>query len=384
MKIALITTHPWVGISTPVIETAKFLASKGDEVLLFIQLDSNLQTIGLGHPDLDSTRIQIIPVVFPSLFTMIQNRFPVFLKEIISSLFFWYKFRSVWKSVSFLIGYDPFGIIRTGVIARFTKISYIYHSLELYNVSSLVFNLAVCFVKKAKFTLIQDRNRARILSVLSKIVMKEILILRNSTSGFAIRSKENYFRKKFKIDRSKKIALVTGTLLPLTGIEVILKTTSEWPNDWVLVLHGWVPDSQFLTHIKNEISENPGRIFLSTDLIPSEQKFSIFQSVDLCFIWYSPDDLNLKYAAGSAGKYYDSLRCGLPMIGNQIPMMGRLLEGVGIVVRNEKEIAAAIKKISADYDTFQENGFRKFENFEFSRSFEPIYEKINEIVGLRM
>ncbi|TGK30908.1 hypothetical protein EHQ12_18835 [Leptospira gomenensis] len=381
MNFCLITAHPWVAISTPVIETVKFLASKGDTVRLLVQLDPGLEKIGLKNPELNHPNVEVIQYKGPSIVAGRISKLPAFLQEFIYGIYILVRFFGICRRSDFLIGYDPQGIIRTGIVSFVLRIPFAYHSLELYHRDrSFFLSLAKVFARQARFSLIQDRNRLRILRVISGLRNREIIILKNSSAGSVLRKKENYFRNRFPISPDKRIALVTGTLLRFSGVDRILDSLSNWPKNWVLVLHGWIPDSDFKEEVLKKISTYEGKVFLSSEILPAEEKFSVFQSVDLCFVWFAPADINLKYAAGSAGKYYDSLKCGLPMIGNRIPMMKKLMKGVGLVAETESEIADSIAEIESKYELFRDRAFDVFEDQEFGKSFEIVYKKIKNVV----
>ncbi|PKA03262.1 hypothetical protein, partial [Leptospira ellisii] len=316
MNFCLITAHPWVAISTPVMETVKFLASKGNQIKLLVQLDPTLEKIGLKNPELNHPNVDVIQYKYPSFAARWISRLPAFLQELLLGSYILIRFFGLCKRSDFLIGYDPQGIIRAGIVAFVLRIPFAYHSLELYHRDrSFFLSVAKVFARKANFSLVQDRNRLRILRVISRLRTREIFILKNSSAGSILKDKKDYFRSRFPISSEKRIALVTGTLLRFSGVDRILDSLPNWPENWVLVLHGWIPDPDFREEILGKISAFEGRVFLSSEILPAEEKFSVFQSADLCFVWFAPVDVNLKYAAGSAGKYYDSLRCGLPMIG---------------------------------------------------------------------
>lgn len=372
-SVAIITTHEWVGISTPVINTANYLAQQGYEVDVYL---SNVDSETYITPEItnkanlicahDRVKIVLLNDIF------FYNR--VFLKK---------------KKYLFIIGFDIGGLVRAGIVGILSKTPFIYHSLEFLEYTLCRFNklkfieFLLCkflerfFSKRATLVFTQDSLRANFLAKDLKIPEEKIKIVYNSPLGEIVTQKESYFHEKFNIPREKKIALVTGSLGIAHGTEDIVLSVKYWPQDFVLVLHGWL-DNYVERVFKTEMEKYPKRIFLSTDLLPHSKKNIIFQSVDVGFVYFKPINNNFKYAAGSSGKFYDFIRNGKPVIGNNIPGMDDLLEGngCGIVINDLNEIDKALTKIKMNYELYSKNAYNSYSKYEFGSCYKKMLDEV--------
>jgi glycosyltransferase involved in cell wall biosynthesis len=151
-----------------------------------------------------------------------------------------------------------------------------------------------------------------------------------------------------------------------------------WPPDCVLVLHGWMPDAGFAGQIRAEAAKRPGRVYLSTELLPDAGKFQVFQSAAIGLVCYEPADDNLKYAAGSSGKLFDFMRTGVPVVANDIPGMRELVAGnaCGIVVQAAGQIGEAIGAVRASYFGYRQAALAAYENYRFDTSYDAVLPRI--------
>jgi glycosyltransferase involved in cell wall biosynthesis len=168
-------------------------------------------------------------------------------------------------------------------------------------------------------------------------------------------------------------------------IDRILDSVDAWPADCVLVLHGWIPDSNFATQVTAEATKRPGRVFVSTDLLPDADKYQVFQSAAIGLVCYEPTDDNLKYAAGSSGKLYDFMRVGVPVVANDIPGMRELVAGnsCGIVIESAEHIAQAIGTMLENYRTYSQSALAAYENYRFDASYEAVLRRIESSLPQR-
>jgi len=375
--VALITAHGWVGVSTPVIMTATFLAQQGYQVDLFISEDQDCNDLKIAIPELNNENIDIIlsRETIDSNATMIwQGNLRIRYRDIEFAT----KYKIPPRKYDWLIGFDPLGLIRAGLLSFSWRVPYVYHSLELYDGNNSAKEAECWFSQKALLSLTQDSVRADILSDINRIDRKKIEVSYNSSLGGVLKQKKDFFRTKFNLPKNKKIVLATGTLLPIHSIDKIVNSIDKWPDDWILVLHGWIPDKSFESEILSSLEQQKSRLFLSTEIMAVEEKDVIFQSVDVGLVFFEPINTNYKYAAGSAGKLYDFMRAGVPIIGNDIPGMRELLEnnGCGIVVKEADKIGDALSKLSSNYSTFQNRCLDNFPEYEFGQCYTKILRRV--------
>jgi glycosyltransferase involved in cell wall biosynthesis len=375
--VALITAHGWVGISTPVVMTAKYLAHKGFDVDLFISEDAFCHEMGIAIPQFTETGITLHTSNIKG-YDRVSPKNPNDPEISPADLEFVDRYKNPPKNYDWMIGFDPGGLIRAALLSQYWKVPYIYHSLELHNEDDSIKALERQFSQKAILVLTQDKLRANLLSSLNHIPRDKIQISYNSALGDILATPHDYFRQKFNIPVHEKIVLATGTLLPIHSIDKIIDSVAQWPDEFCLVLHGWIPDEKFKAYISEKIHSNLNKIFLSTEILEQEKKDIIFQSVDIGLVFFEPVEINYEYAAGSSGKLYDFMRCGVPIIGNDIPGMRELVEknGIGVVVKNAKEIGKVLPDIISNYAVYERNCFETFPHFEFGQCYDSILNQI--------
>ena len=91
------------------------------------------------------------------------------------------------------------------------------------------------------------------------------------------------------------------------------------------------------------------------------------------------------YTGAAAGKLFDFIQCGVPVIANNLPGMKNLVEdnGCGIVVNEMEEIAHALSVINADYKLYSDKSYKTFLKYDFSNCYEKIVAEIeNKISGI--
>ncbi len=369
--MALITSNGYEGISSPVVNTAFYLAKKGFSVDIYVSRSSYCEDLGLdlrlNHPGIKVIKIK-------EIFYRFFGRLSGYVRD----LEFCFNVIRMKGKYDFLIGYEQHGLVRAALLGNIWNRRYVYHSLEFYEKRNLLKFLECHYMKKATVNLTQDYNRVRIMSTTCGIPKEMFMVSVNSSLGNVLKKKKNYFRDRFGIGMEKYIVLFTGSIIEQCYIREVIESVKRWPKQFVLVIHGWIPDDSLRPYIEDAVKQNPDKIFLSTDIIQFEEKYTIFQSVDVGLVLFSPINLNMKYAAGSAGKLYDFMRTGVPVIANRIPGMSRLVLGndIGEIIESCEEIPKALRKISSSYERYRESAFKVFPKYEFSVSYDKIMKRI--------
>ena len=372
-SVALFTCFEWVSISTSVLNTAKYLASKGYDVDLFA-----ISSERFGVPVFDHENVHVHIIT--------SGRFPI--------PFFKFLMRYIYitrRNHSFFIGFDPEGLIIGGLVSLLFKVFYIYHSLEIYTLPEntgrkhwygrLRKKLEKWFAQRARLILTQDENRANILAHIDNLDRGRIFLVYNSPMGEALSDKSTFLRRKLGISDNKKVVLCVGSLMPETFTDEIIRSVDNWPEEFVLVVHGWIPSVEFERSLRREAEQRTGKVFLSTELLPDSDKNKLFQSADIGLAFFKPVDKNLEYAAGAAGKIYDFMRAGVPVIGNSIPGMRELLEEneLGLVVSEIREIGGVLRKIICDYYYYSQGALKSYGKYRFEVSYARVLDKVQTL-----
>jgi glycosyltransferase involved in cell wall biosynthesis len=232
---------------------------------------------------------------------------------------------------------------------------------------------------KSKYVFTQDEYRINFLSDQLKIDKRKFKLIYNSGYGSPLKKNFDYFRNSFNIPNQKRIILCVGSLIKEHYIIDLLNTIEYWGENFVLVLHGWIPDKTVADFIKIKSQLYPQRLFLSENLFSAEEKETVFQSCDIGFVGFLPNNNNLKFAAGSAGKLFDFLKAGKPIIAYNTPGMVELIEAnkVGFVFDNPSEISAILEKINIDYENLSQNAIKTFPKYDFMSQYESVYDNID-------
>lgn len=290
------------------------------------------------------------------------------------------------KAYKYFIGFDPEGLIVATILGKLFKTPVVYHSLEfLFSSDTIIFGKFTKFIekrcnKRAIYTIIQDENRAELLMKENGVSREKILIVPNTNIGILTNKiEDNYWRRRFGIGEDKKIILYAGCLDKWAELEKLIKSTEFWPDDAVFLLHGWHYDDDYFDLLRRTAEPYKDKVIFSSAGILSQDEYDhLVSSAFIGIAWFKKSILNLFHIGASSGKVFQALRCGLPVITNDLPDLKKLIEGnnCGVCVSNEKEIGEAIKTILTNYEMYSQNAFKCFEKYEFSKGYQAVIDKL--------
>ena len=301
------------------------------------------------------------------------------------------------KRYECFIGFDPLGLTVATALGRLSNTPVIYHSLELTfssdakTLSEKLYKMLERWCnKRAAYTITQDEARAKCLIEDNNIINEKILIVPNTylQEGKIVRNR--YLREILDISEDKKIILHVGGLIWYNMVPELISSVPTWPENCVLVLHGWVrrgtEKGDYLGYLGylRELTEGSGlynkRIFFSTDVLPQEDLDKMVSSADIGIALYH--NVNLNFYNMASGKLFQYLKCSLPVITIDFPSLKKVVEDncCGICINDKNEIAEAIRKILSNYETFSSNARKCFEEkYEFSRFYQNVIEKVSNL-----
>lgn len=365
MVVLIFTAYPWLNISTPLIETVNFFLKKKWRVIHLGIIHPGVDQHGHKSLDIKDENYQFISL--GDTRTFLSN-----IKKILFSFVFYWKYRSIVPKSDVSISFDPGGLYLSFAWLLFgNRKNRIYHSLEISDHKNKSFLLEKTIVRFTDIILSQDQSRGRILKVILDY-KKKVSFIPNSTSGTIIRNRKQFFHKVLDIPMNKKILLMTGTIETFMGSDSFLDLLPYLPENWVAVIHGWIPTSATKEKVEKAKLDFPEKLYLSHELVDNKDKFNIFSSVDLCYVNFKPDDLNLKYGLYSAGKLYDSAKVGVPVLINELPGSKEFIKKYqnGFLLKKREELPDILAKLKdentldASYHFYLENEFEKnYENF---------------------
>ncbi len=384
-RIGLFVLYPYIGISHSIISMAEFLKQRGWEVDIF------------------TVRQRLAQDILPQdLLLMERPDIPRWVRFPLNLLYFvlWSLRKCRRKHYQCFIGYDPPGLTVASVVGLIRGVPVIYHSLELWVSKDLVRRSArlrwlpsqqMMFKyaerlshRRAIFTIIQDKRRAKVLFGDNHLAPGETYYVPHvGREGlYKPDSNPDYLRWKFGIESQKCILLMVGGINSTTLAREVAETTNNWLSSWHLVLHGFGSPG-YLDLISQ--STDRDRVTLSTELVSMTELADLVASADIGLALYPHRDTNCyEMTSGKIGQYF---RCGMPVIANDFPSLVDVVEvsGAGLCVHSVDEVPAAINRIMKDYDEFHQNSYRAYlKYYDFDRAFEPVFRRIEEIEERKM
>ena len=379
--IGLFSMMSCVGIIHSIVSTAEILKERGYEV----EILTNTQTVAK----------ELLPhdvFLFEKTALQWTKKFPFNLIHFI----IWAIKKCHGKQYICFIGYDPPGIIVASFLCMIYGVPVIYHSLELWVSKDLPRHwrktkwlpsqqrIMKCaeriFHRKVEFTIIQDKRRARILFEDNHMLASETYFVPHTGREKIYRPSEkpNYLRKKYSIDKSKKVLLMIGGINETTLALQTAIAAAQWPDSWHLVIHGF-GKPEYLDKMTEAIRWN-NNVTLSSELVSMVELSDLVASADIGLALYPNSNTNMyEMTSGKIGQYF---RCGIPVIANYFPNLVDVVEacGAGICVPHLDAVPGAVNVILKGYDCFKKNAFKAYlEFYDFDRAFGPVIKRIGEM-----
>jgi len=208
------------------------------------------------------------------------------------------------------------------------------------------------------FAVCQDTVRAEKLAFENDLPLEKILCIpvagRDTFQPFV---RSTWLRDRYAIPPDKKIALYMGSIESWAGFDLIVEDLENWPDDWVLVLHGrYKMKGQFekLSNLSEDIKQ---KVFISDQPFERLEDLAVLPlSADIGLALYSPDWTdpltgdNLKYLGWSSGKACTYMQCGLPVLTNEDGVIAEASKvgDFGYSLPPTKRISDLLRTISRD------------------------------------
>lgn len=281
------------------------------------------------------------------------------------------------------IGLEPGGLFVATIVGILRGVPVVYHNMELL-LSQEIQDGRKLLIKwlerqcnhRAVLTLIQDEARADLLCQDNHIPRSSIEIMPCGVLGPPITERTEYLQRKHGIPASDKIVLYAGKITRWARIGELVQQANQWPNGWVLAIHGF---GQYVQEVRNVISRGSGRVILSTELLPQDQLESLLSSGDIGIALYEDLGANFRHTGSASNKLAQYLKCGLPVITNDFPSMRGIVEkyGCGVCVHDESQVIEAAECIMMDYDQYRANALRCFaEHYDLMRYWRAVIGRL--------
>ena len=373
MRIGIFSESGYDIISSPFVNTVAYLNSLGHELDIYLRSSNEFP-----RPDFKQSRIHCIIINYKFENSPFLRKLSRYYKLFQICL----KYRR--KKYDFVIGFDQRGLMSAAIFGIINKVPYIYHSLEIVSINdkkSLLFRIykyiEIIINKFALLTITQDDIRAELLCKKNKLSRDKIHVVYNSSIGEIVKEKHTWLKDKLNIPKDKTIVLCVGSLIEEHMVKDLVMSALNWPTPFVLVLHGWFSNSGLESEIRDISVSNPKRIYISDQLLPIDQKYKVFQSTDIGLAFYKPINNNFLYVGYAAGKIFEFMKCGVPIIVNDLPGMKELVEDNHCgVVSSSNEIGNSLETVFNNYNYYSSNCFKTFPQYDFAKKYNKVLDKI--------
>jgi glycosyltransferase involved in cell wall biosynthesis len=361
-KIAIICDG-WAGISSPLNNTIKIL-SEGNEVNVFYLMKP--------YTGLDQA-IHLPKVILVKSELISETIFKRIKRKLLNVNQFEYAFANKidFQNYDLIILMDKI-LKSVGYKMLFNKLKYYFFSLEIPNNVSFLERIYLLKVSRV-FT--QDDIRKKIISKYYGLRENKIRVIYNSSIGKAEKQSSNYFHDKFNLTPNSRILLMLGTISYEHGIDDFLKIVEGYKGDLIFVIHGWVTHTEILKKIQNN-SQYKKRLFFSDEIVSFDDKKKLFNSATIGYVNFSSNEINYYYGAGSAGKLYDFMMAGIPILANNIFGMKEIIEkdNIGCIYSNIDEVSQKINYVLENYNLLSDNALKTFDKYNFEKSLKNAFE----------
>lgn len=265
---------------------------------------------------------------------------------------------------SILVAVGVRGLFVTGILARTLGEPFIYNSLEIYADPKFrrgrrrVFKWVESMLnRRASFTIIQDEERAEILSRVNGLGIQDCLIFPNAPLPAGN-------EEPMEVEKSAG-AIVAATEARADGRRILSYSGSlaEWGNVGALpgIANG-LPDPWLLivqSRMRATAGEIPpglsDRFRVNAEPLTVADYHRFVRLSDVGLAWYDPSDPNLRYVGLSSGKIAQYWALGKPVIVNRLPLFEDVLPEFrcGVTVDSPEEIPAAVETIAGDYEAYE-------------------------------
>jgi glycosyltransferase involved in cell wall biosynthesis len=306
------------------------------------------------------------------------------------------------KDYRCVIGVEKRGLIWAKEVASRLGVGYIYYSLELYteDFERLIIGYSPSFTQlrllernchqKAFATIIQDPERAQVLFRDNGLSMSEATIyyIPVSLIGGPYKRRSRFFHEVLGIRRSrffhevlgisddKKVILYFGLIVEARYALELARVAQSFPDDWVLVLHGW-GTSATIKEVK--ALDRREKVKMSLGMVPSGRLQDVVASADVGLVFYSPTINNDRMTAFSSEKMAIYAQCGVPFIAFDYPGYRRLAneDRFGLVIDSLDDMPDAIGRILTSHEEFRQNAYQAFDKYyNFASNFSRVIESI--------
>jgi len=216
------------------------------------------------------------------------------------------------------------------------KFDYQIASLELYNTQSLLVKRAF---QNANLVTTQDELRKQQIEkyyCISKPSKTDILY--NSSLSF-----EEITLDKIEVPQriqNQMKLLFIGSLISEHCIEEVIDWVEEIPENNCIIFHGWGLSAKNRLKIERLEELYPHKVWLSQLILNEKDKWKMYNIADFGIVMFNKNHRNNEFAGLSAGKLFDFIRVGVPVIVSDSKLLSQYVtkNNLGFVYRKDNFI----------------------------------------------
>lgn len=288
------------------------------------------------------------------------------------------------RDYSWFIGAETTGLAAAASIGAIDGVPAVYWSLELWlwrEARTLYYRLLklleFIFHRNAAFTIIPSAAWIPLLGRENGVAESSFVVVPATARGPARTRQSSYLRDKLGIPAGRKIILYAGSLVPWALTSEVAKSARGWPEEWVLVLHGW-GEREYVETLRANGPQGD-RMRLSLNVVAHHELDELIASADVGIAIYDDDVMARRLITSASSKVGQYLKCGVPVVVNDFPWFRALFSRhrCGVAVARPDELASAISTIFAAHDTFRAEAVRCFdESYDFDAHFSAVLRRL--------
>jgi glycosyltransferase involved in cell wall biosynthesis len=169
--------------------------------------------------------------------------------------------------------------------------------------------------------------------------------------------------------------LCAGGVSETNKINELIKSTSHWPSDCILIIKA--KNSNPLLERKITETQKFKNIIFCNDYFSPDELHSLIKYCNGSICLYKNESENIYYLGKSSGKIMRSIALGKPVIATKFPSLEFIEEfGIGKLVENENDIGNAIKYLIENSNYLENNCVNSYHKISFERYWKIIEKRI--------
>jgi hypothetical protein len=267
----------------------------------------------------------------------------------------------LYRRYDLIVGVDRPGLIEASALHSLSGTPYVFLSFEIEfadETSVRRKRLERRASRDVALWIVQDAERAAQLEKENGLAPSKRTLVPLASAGSG-QTATRGLRDDLGVPANKKVAILMGSIAEWTMAEELILGATEWPDDWVLLVHErYGQTSERLAGIVAKVRAYIGtKIFVSNAAKDAVDDLSgVLSGVAAGLAFYKPISgnpylgKNLVHLGLASGKISTCLRYGIPVVTNEIGMFAAEIRsfGLGRVVASPAEVGRTLAGLDAE------------------------------------